>query len=125
MVVATASPEVLNVVPRGMAEPVAASLPAAVARVVSAVRPRRIILFGYFAYGTPSPDSDVDLLVELDTALMPEERHLAVARQLRPRQFPLDLLVMTPAELRAALEAGDVLVTEILQRGRVLYERPA
>jgi len=125
MPVADAFAHALFVVPRGMAEPVAASLPEAVARLVASVRPRRIILFGSFAYGRPNPDSDVDLLVELDSTLSPEERHLAVARQLRPRRFPLDLLVMTPTEVRRALAAGDILVTEILQRGRVLYERPA
>ena len=37
-------------------------------RIVSEVHPEKIILFGSYAYGTPTKDSDVDLLV-----IMPSE----------------------------------------------------
>jgi len=84
-------------------------------------RPVRIILFGSYAYGHPTPDSDVDLLVvmpcqgrTLDTALR--------IRQTVEAGFPLDLLVRTPRELQRRLALGDFFLREIVTKGKVLYE---
>ena len=87
--------------------------------------PEQIVLFGSYAYGRPTPDSDVDLLVVMDTDAPATERFLAVSRLLRPRPFPVDILVRTPQEYRAALEKGDSFITEIMTQGKVLYERSA
>ena len=99
------------------------ALPAAVQRIAEALQPEKIVLFGSYAYGTPTPDSDVDLLVIIDTSQSPKERYLAVCRLLRPRPFPVDILVRTPAEIERAIGSGDFFIKEILSRGRVLYER--
>jgi predicted nucleotidyltransferase len=94
-------------------------------RVVVAVHPEKVILFGSFAYGTPHPDSDVDLLVIADIEGRPAQRAVLVDRAIRPRPFPMDILVKTPAEVAlAVLAKGDYFVREILEKGRVLYERP-
>jgi predicted nucleotidyltransferase len=92
-------------------------------RLVTGLHPRKIILFGSYVYGTPTADSDVDLLVILDTLARPVDRYLRVSRLLRPRPFPLDLLVKTPAEIAQALERNDAFMREIIAQGRVLYER--
>lgn len=113
-----------SVVPTGMVETVDQSLPRVVRCIADRISPLRIILFGSYAYGTPTPDSDVDLFVEIAGPSSSDDHYLAVARAVRPRPFPIDLIVMTADEVRAGLAAGDVLVTEILGRGRVLYERP-
>jgi uncharacterized protein len=94
-----------------------------VRRLVAALQPEKIILFGSYAYGTPSRDSDVDLLVVLDTPARPVDRYLAVSRLLRPRPFPLDLLVKTPAEIMQGLAKGNAFIREIVTQGRVLYEQ--
>gem|GEM_PF-1168189 len=65
--------------------PVGESLPVAIQRIVQALHPEKIILFGSFAYGHPSPDSDVDLLVIMDTDAPPHQRSWAVSRLLLPR----------------------------------------
>ena len=109
--------------PTGWPSPVAEELPAAVQRIAQALQPEKIILFGSYAYGTPTPDSDVDLLVIMKTMASQVERSLAVARLLRPRVFPVDILVRTPDEIERALRSGDFFIQEILSRGRVLYER--
>lgn len=109
--------------PTGFETPVALLLPEVVKRIVDALHPEKIVLFGSYAYGTPTQDSDVDLLVVMETDASNGERYLAVSRLLRPRPFPVDILVRTPAEIKAALEAGDFFIAEILSRGRVLYER--
>ena len=94
-----------------------------VSRIVDALAPEKVILFGSYAYGTPSQDSDVDLLVIMETDAQPVDRYLAVSRLLRPRPFPVDILVKTPEEINQALKKGDSFLRELTTQGRVLYER--
>ena len=112
-----------RVTPTGFHTPVADELPEVVERLVSKLCPERIILFGSYAYGRPTPDSDVDLLVILETDASTTERYLAVSRLLYPRPFPVDILVRTPREIEQALKVGDFFIREIVSQGRVLYER--
>jgi predicted nucleotidyltransferase len=109
--------------PIGFSSPVAALLPGVVQRIVQALQPEKVVLFGSYAYGAPSPDSDVDLLIIMETSASRADRYLAVSRLLRPRPFPVDILVKTPSEISKALAEGDFFVREILSRGQVLYER--
>jgi predicted nucleotidyltransferase len=104
--------------------PVSKTLPQAVRKIAETLEPEKIILFGSYAYGTPSPDSDVDLLIIMKTKAPQKDRYLAVARLLRPRQFPVDIIVKTPAEVNKALQnRGNFFIREILKKGKVLYER--
>ncbi len=112
-----------NLRPTGFAAPVSETLPEVTRRLVNALRPEKIILFGSYAYGRPNPDSDVDLLVIMNTHASLAERYLLVSRLLRPRPFPVDILVKNPAEIEQALQAGDFFIQEILSKGQVLYER--
>ncbi len=113
-----------EVTPRGCVRPVSETLPLAIARVAQALQPDKIILFGTYAYGVPTPDSDVDLLVIMETDRPGKERSWAVSRLLLPRDFPVDILVKTPTELSTALQRGDFFLREITERGIILYERP-
>jgi uncharacterized protein len=112
-----------RVTPTGFPTPVADKLPEVVERLASNLHPQRIILFGSYAHGRPTPDSDVDLLVILETDASATERYLAVSRLLYPRPFPVDILVRTPREIEHALKAGDFFIREIVSQGRILYER--
>lgn len=94
-----------------------------VRRIVQEFDPQRVVLFGSYAYGEPGPDSDVDLLVVMESDERPAARATRVSRVLRPRPFPMDILVRTPDELRYRLEIGDYFIREIMDHGRVLYER--
>jgi hypothetical protein len=94
-----------------------------VQRLVPALHPHKIIVFGSYIYGAPSPDSDLDLLVIVDTSARPVDRYLRVSILLRPRPFPLDILIKTPEEIKQAFIQGDPFIVEILTQGRVLYER--
>lgn len=94
-----------------------------VQRLVTALNPHKIIVFGSYIYGAPTPDSDVDLLVILDTRARPVDRYLSVSSLLRPRPFPLDIVVKTPEEILRAVALGDPFIVEILTQGRVLHER--
>ena len=104
--------------------PVSKTLPQAVKKIVETLKPEKIIIFGSYAYGKPTPDSDVDLLVIMKTRANTKERYLAVSRVLRPRQFPVDIIVKTPGELNKALKnKGNFFIREIVERGNVLYEQ--
>jgi predicted nucleotidyltransferase len=93
-------------------------------RIVAALDPEKVILFGSYAYGAPHADSDVDLLVIAETDLDDIQSAVVVSRLIVPRPFPVDILVKTPDEVEAALAKGDWFVTEIMQKGRVLHPQP-
>ena len=85
-------------------------------------KPEKIILFGSYAYGTPTEDSDVDLMV-----VMPRNRSRGVRMSLKIRErlestFPMDLLVRTPAEIRKRLSWRDCFIEEVINKGQVMYE---
>jgi uncharacterized protein len=90
-------------------------------QIVREFRPQKILLFGSYAYGQPSVDSDVDLLV-----IMPFEgssREQAVKIRTRiDTPVALDLLVRTPEQIAERLAMGDFFIREITEQGRVLYE---
>jgi len=84
-------------------------------------RPHRIILFGSYADGKPTPDSDVDLLVVMPFEGRPAEKSVEIRMKLMPH-FPLDILVRTPENIRHRLSMGDFFMQDILRKGRILYE---
>lgn len=96
---------------------------AAARRIGDHAHPEKIILFGSHAGGHPTPDSDVDLLVIMQSHKRPIERASELSRLLEPRPFPVDLLVRTPQEIRRRLMMGDTFIRDILRYGRVLYDR--
>ena len=84
-------------------------------------KPARIILFGSYAYGTPTGDSDVDLLVVMRCKGRPLDAALNVRRAV-DAGFPLDLIVRTPAEVRKRLALGDFFLREVVDKGIILYD---
>lgn len=90
-------------------------------RVAERFQPEKIILFGSYAYGKPHADSDVDLLV-----IMPARNELDQAFKIRcevPTQFPMDLIVLRPQNLKWRLEERESFVTAIMTKGKTLYEK--
>jgi predicted nucleotidyltransferase len=90
--------------------------------IVREFQPERIILFGSYASGRPTPDSDVDLLVILPFEGRNFSKSLEILNRTNP-QFPLDLLARTPEDTARRYREGDPLIREALDRGKVLYER--
>ena len=88
-------------------------------------KPLKIILFGSHAYGHPSDDSDLDLLILKNTKNRPVDRFVNVKRIIyNPKwKIPISPLIYTPKELSKRLKMGDDFITEITEKGIVLYER--
>lgn len=93
-----------------------------VRRIVKQFHPERVILFGSHAYGTAGPDSDVDLLVVMDTPLRARQQRLEISRAISPRPFGMDIIVHTPQQLEERIAMGDFFLREVVTNGRVLYE---
>lgn len=95
----------------------------AVERLRSEAKAERIVLFGSHATGGAAAGSDVDLLVVVRTSERPLERRLRLRRLIAgPRQeFPFDLVVLTPEELKERLRVKDQFIEDILKSGRVLH----
>ena len=90
-------------------------------QIVQQFHPQKVILFGSYAYGQPTEDSDVDLLVVMDT----DESPLRVAAKIAAaieHPFPLDIVVCTSIEFASAVHRRGVFATEVASKGLTLYE---
>ena len=101
----------------------AAAIQEVVDRIVAEFTPRRIILFGSYANGAPDRDSDIDLLVIMDTAMRPVDQAAAIRRSVRV-PFPYDVLVRTPEQVQERLGLGDDFFRDVTATGLVIYEAP-
>ncbi len=94
-----------------------------VRRLVEAIDPDRIILFGSRARGDARPDSDVDLLVIKDSTEPPHRRSIPAYRALGRIPAPTDILWRTRQEVEDWAEVRNYVTTRAIREGRVLYEK--
>ena len=92
-----------------------------VQKIVDAVRPRRIILFGSRATGQARPDSDIDLLLICDKPVSKREVKLRVRRLFSWPDFSLDLFVLTPEEFEWQKGVVSTLARIASQQGIVCH----
>ena len=85
--------------------------------------PYKIILFGSYASGSATPDSDLDLLVVMDTDLPPHKRATPMRLLFRPVPCAMDILVYAPEEVARWNGTVNHIITEVMRRGKTLYER--
>jgi predicted nucleotidyltransferase len=90
-------------------------------RIAKEFKPRQIILFGSYAYGRPTRDSDVDLMVVMPYKGRPAEKVIEIRSRV-DAPFPMDLLVYSPREMRRRYEIEDWFVRDVVEKGKVLYE---
>jgi len=93
--------------------------------IAQAVHPEKIILFGSYAYGKPTEDSDVDFLVIHRVSTRPARLNVAYKAHtaLSYRSFPVDIVVRSTKQIRERVGHGDFFLDEITTKGQVLYER--
>ena len=92
-------------------------------RIAEKFQPQKVVLFGSYAKGAPDQDSDVDLLVVMDSKEPMSERIRRVTEVAKVPFLPMDIIVRTPAEIDERLAKGDFFIADILDKGKVLYQR--
>jgi predicted nucleotidyltransferase len=92
-----------------------------VKQIVEKFKPQKIILFGSYAKGNPRPESDVDLLIVMNTQLREVQQAIQICQQIEYR-FGLDLIVHTPKYLADRVKMGDSFLQDVLKEGKVIYE---
>jgi predicted nucleotidyltransferase len=85
----------------------------------------KVVLFGSYVSGKPTKDSDLDLLIIVNTKEKGIKRYAMVSELLEPRKIPMDIIVKTPEELKERARMFDPFIRNILKTGKVLYEKPA
>ncbi|HOF13139.1 MAG TPA: nucleotidyltransferase domain-containing protein [Spirochaetota bacterium] len=81
---------------------------------------QKVILFGSYAYGNPTPDSDIDFFVIMDTdKRFPEEAaniRIGIDEEFHIAK-PIDILVRTPGYVQKRLGMGDFFMKDIIEKG--------
>ena len=89
-----------------------------VTKIVSGYNPDKIILFGSYATGKPTEDSDLDLMVIKATDLPRPQRTVQVRKMLYGALVPIDLIVYTPQEIAESKDNIFSFVSEVLNTGK-------
>lgn len=92
-------------------------------QIVKKYKPEKIILFGSYAWGKPTEDSDVDLFIIKNTQKKKISRMYEVYKLLWNKRLPLDVLVYNPREVKERLSLGDFFIDDIIKNGKLIYER--
>ena len=92
-----------------------------VQRILGAVRPRRIILFGSAARDDMTPHSDLDVLVVLPDGADPVAAELAIYRRLWGLRFGADIIAVTERDVERLQANPYVVIHTALKEGRELY----
>lgn len=90
--------------------------------IVDELSPKMIIIFGSVASHTAKTDSDIDILVVMDTDAPRFYRSIPVDMCLRNFTVDKDIHVITPAEFEAKKDDEYSFINEIVKTGYVAYE---
>lgn len=90
-------------------------------RIVDAVHPIRIILFGSAVRGEMGPDSDVDVLVVMPDGTHRRQTAQYIHTQLFGIPFAVDVLVATPTDLDKHRDNIGLIYRTVLREGREIY----
>jgi len=92
-----------------------------IAKIGAAVHPLRVLLFGSYADGTATDDSDLDLLVIMESDVPRYKRGASIRSLFWPPKTAMDILVYTPEEVKRWNGLPNHVLTNALKTGKVLY----
>ncbi len=91
-------------------------------RLVHSYHPQRVILFGSYAYGEPTDDSDFDILIIIEESALPQYKRSRLGySQLHDIDVPVELIVMTREEIARSENVVTSIAYKALKDGIVLY----
>ena len=78
--------------------------------------PQKIILFGSYAYGNPTRNSDIDLFIIMDTQLPLRKQAFLIRKEIKT-SIPVDIIVRRPEQVEERIKMGDFFIKQIIQKG--------
>ena len=94
-------------------------------RIAAQFRPDKIILFGSWARGEGTLDSDADLLIVMPVADSKRQQAVQIDLALEGIGIPIDLIVVRPEDIETSRQTAGTIIAEALREGKVLYDRAA
>ncbi len=91
-------------------------------RIVDSAKPEKIIVFGSTARGDRGPDSDLDLLVIKSGTYNPRTVAADIYMKLYGVGQAIDLIVVTPEQVREYGNSPYLVLYPALREGKVLYD---
>ncbi len=91
-------------------------------RIVKSFKPRKIILFGSYANGKPTEESDLDLLIIKDSNFPSRLQNRKVRKILSGLKIPIDVIVKTPEEFQTYRDIIGTIIYPANKFGKVIYE---
>lgn len=91
-------------------------------RIVQEYKPEKIILFGSYAWGRPTADSDFDLCI-INNRKRDFYTETRKVHRIIDGEITADVLVYSNPEIRRRLKLGDFFFRDIIKKGKVLYEK--
>lgn len=90
-------------------------------QIAESLRPQQILLFGSYAEGTARDDSDLDLLIVMQSSEPRYKRSASVRKLFWPPKASMDILVYTPEEVAQWNGVANHVLTNAYKTGKVLY----
>lgn len=93
-------------------------------KIAENYKPESIYIFGSYAWGKPTKDSDLDLFIIKDTDEWFFKRSVEVKKPLlSDYSMAMDVFVLNHKEIKKSLKQGNIFINKILSNGKKVYER--
>ena len=91
-------------------------------RLKKEYKAERVILFGSYATGDATEESDIDLFIIAPTSERFFQRMATALKLIRDlkKGIPIELIVLTSDEVKERIEIGDQFVEQIIEEGIIL-----
>ena len=91
-------------------------------RIIKFIEPQKIILFGSYANGNPTEDSDLDFLIIKDSTLPSYMQNRKLRKLLSDLRIPVDIIVKTSKEFELYKDVIGTIIYPANKFGKVIYE---
>jgi predicted nucleotidyltransferase len=92
-------------------------------RIVDALAPEQVILFGSYAEGRATADSDLDLLVITGRPVSREERRLRTQGLFRDMPLPIQVITISQQEFEETRDVIGGIAYPAARYGRIIYAK--
>ena len=91
--------------------------------IVEKVKPVKVYIFGSYARGEQVWDSDLDILVELESVIDKLETQTEIRLALADCPVAIDIIAVSSAELARYSTVNGYIFKEAISEGKQLYDR--